>query len=167
MEPICTACGRQLPAAATFCTGCGTVVEGRQSSTADITGTIHSLGTHSADPGPLPDVASIPNVSDGEHALVIVRGPSAGSQIELVGDQMTAGRAPDNAIFLDDITVSRQHASFSQDDGAWQISDLDSLNGTYVNGSRIDRVELVDGDDIQIGKYRFRYVSGARGVSRS
>ena len=126
-----------------------------------VTGTIHNLGITPTDTGPIPvvgddDVASLP---PGTHIITIVRGPSAGLRIELVGDEMTVGRAPETAIFLDDITVSRQHARFVRDGEDWSLVDLGSLNGSYVNKNRVDRVNLKSGDEIQVGKYRFRYLA--------
>ena len=76
---------------------------------------------------------------------------------------MTAGRSPETAIFLDDITVSRQHATFKRVAGEWTLVDLGSLNGTYVNRDRVDTVALSKGDEIQIGKYRFHYLVGPGG----
>lgn len=164
MDQKCSSCDRPLPEGATFCVGCGAVVEG-QTGGSDVTGTIHSLGTTTADSGPIEPIQTDQRraVDAGKHVLVIVRGPSSGSEIELIGDEMIAGRAPDTAIFLDDITVSRQHARFDLTDQVWQLTDLGSLNGTYVNRARIDSVTLSDGDEIQIGKYRFHFLSGSAG----
>lgn len=159
METRCRQCNRQLPEGASFCIGCGAVVEGGHSSS-DVTGTIHALGTTSTDSGPIPKIGTGSSDRNGAAVLLIVRGPSSGSEIELVGSQMQAGRAPDNAIFLDDITVSRAHAKFVESDRGWTLVDLGSLNGTYVNRERIDTAPLSHGDEIQIGKYRFHYLAG-------
>ena len=104
-----------------------------------VTGTIHSLGMTPSDSGPLPAVlpADLASVAPGSQVLVIVRGPNMGMRIELVGDEMIAGRSPDTSIFLDDITVSRQHARLESENGAWTLVDLGSLNGTYVNKKRV------------------------------
>lgn len=163
MSDLCKSCGKPLTPDARFCAECGAVVA-RPPSSPEVTGTIHSLGT-TTDTGPLPSVPvgdSSP-IEVGSHALVIVRGPGSGSQIDLVGDEMTAGRAPETSIFLDDITVSRQHATFKKNGGQWQLVDRGSLNGTYVNRDRVDTVELQNGDEIQIGKYRFHYLAGPSG----
>ena len=61
-------------------------------------------------------------------------------------------------IFLDDVTVSRKHAEIVHGDGGYRIRDVGSLNGTYVNRVRVDAVDLRNGDEIQVGKYRFRFV---------
>lgn len=159
MAETCTSCGSALTPGASYCAHCGTVTENTTHAT-DVTGTIHSLGTTVADVGPI-EPAQRPSDSDTERdVLVIVRGPSAGSQIELVGEEMQAGRSPEMAIFLDDITVSREHAAFAHTQSGWLLKDLGSLNGTYVNRDRIDSVQLANGDEIQIGKYRFHFLAG-------
>jgi pSer/pThr/pTyr-binding forkhead associated (FHA) protein len=127
----------------------------------DVTGTIHALGTQSTDSGPLAAIDDpADGVAPGTHVLMVVRGPATGSRIDLVGDRMTVGRSAETDIFLEDITVSREHANFERDGDGWVLVDLGSLNGTYVGRQRVDRVALVRGDEIQIGKYRFRYYNG-------
>jgi pSer/pThr/pTyr-binding forkhead associated (FHA) protein len=75
---------------------------------------------------------------------------------------VTVGRHPDSDIFLDDISVSRRHATFTRGDNGYVVSDLGSLNGSYVNRDRIDNdVTLTGGDEVQIGKYRLIYFAGA------
>ncbi len=71
---------------------------------------------------------------------------------------VTVGRGPDCDIFLDDVTVSRRHAEILQGERGYRIRDVGSLNGTYVNRVRVDAVDLRNGDEIQVGKYRFRFV---------
>jgi pSer/pThr/pTyr-binding forkhead associated (FHA) protein len=77
---------------------------------------------------------------------------------------VTAGRHPDSEIFLDDVTVSRRHAEFRRGRGGYAVSDVGSLNGTYVNRDRIDEVVLHGGDEVQIGKFRLVYFSGPAGA---
>ena len=88
---------------------------------------------------------------------------TAGRRMHDIGDELvTVGRSPESNIFLDDVTVSRQHAEIfkrEQPDGkGFRIRDAGSLNGTYVNRVRVDSVDLRNGDEIQIGKYRFKFV---------
>jgi pSer/pThr/pTyr-binding forkhead associated (FHA) protein len=90
----------------------------------------------------------------------VQRGPGSGSRFLLDADVVKAGRHPDSEIFLDDVTVSRRHAEFHRSGEAFTVSDVGSLNGTYVNRDRIDRVQLKDGDEVQIGKYRLVFFSG-------
>jgi pSer/pThr/pTyr-binding forkhead associated (FHA) protein len=71
---------------------------------------------------------------------------------------VVVGRGRDCDIFLDDVTVSREHAEIQRGDHGLRIRDAGSLNGTYVNRVRVDAVDLRNGDEIQIGKYRFKFV---------
>ncbi len=96
----------------------------------------------------------------GGGALVIRSGGGrVGQSFPLRGERMTIGRSPDSEIFLDDVTVSRRHAEFRRSATGFTVSDVGSLNGTYVNRDRIDSVELNDGDEVQIGKYRLVFFS--------
>ena len=74
------------------------------------------------------------------------------------GDQMTIGRSPDAEVFLDDVTVSRNHALLVRRRDGVYIDDLGSLNGTYVNRRRIESHKLQDGDELQVGKYKLTYL---------
>ena len=59
---------------------------------------------------------------------------------------------------LDDVTVSRRHASIEEEADGYYLVDLASLNGTYVNHRRIERARLRDGDEVQIGKFKLTYL---------
>lgn len=72
-------------------------------------------------------------------------------------DGIVAGRHPEADIFLDDVTVSRRHALFQFNAGRFELTDVGSLNGTYVNGDRVDHVSLTNGDEVRIGKFAFIY----------
>jgi len=89
--------------------------------------------------------------------LVMQRGPSAGARFLLDAERTTAGRSPQADIFLDDVTVSRQHAEFVRDGHHFVVRDVGSLNGTYVNRTRIEQAVLRGGDEVQIGKYRLTF----------
>lgn len=94
-------------------------------------------------------------------ALVVRSGSLAGVVHQLEAPEVTVGRSPSCDIFLDDITVSRNHARLTLADGAVKLVDLDSLNGTYVNRRRIEDSEtLSHGDELQIGKFRLAFISG-------
>jgi pSer/pThr/pTyr-binding forkhead associated (FHA) protein len=73
-------------------------------------------------------------------------------------DVMTIGRAPQSDVFLDDITVSREHARLERTPNGVVLTDQGSLNGTYVNRERIESTRLSDGDELQVGKYRLAYI---------
>ena len=75
----------------------------------------------------------------------------------LDGERMAIGRRPDSAVFLDDITVSRDHALLIRRGDDWYLDDCGSLNGTYVNRERIESHRLDDADELQIGKYKLTY----------
>ena len=85
-------------------------------------------------------------------------GGRSGEAFNVTGERMTIGRSPEAEIFLDDVTVSRNHALLvARRDGLY-IDDLGSLNGTYVNRRRIESHRLADGDEIQVGKYKLSYL---------
>jgi pSer/pThr/pTyr-binding forkhead associated (FHA) protein len=107
------------------------------------------------------DVTAVENLPQGSAMLLVQRGPDAGARFLLDTDVVTVGRHPDSDIFLDDISVSRRHATFTRTANGYVISDLGSLNGSYVNRDRIDTdVVLSGGDEVQIGKYRLIFFSG-------
>jgi pSer/pThr/pTyr-binding forkhead associated (FHA) protein len=108
------------------------------------------------------DVTAVENLPSGSAMLLVQRGPDAGARFLLDTDVVTVGRHPDSDIFLDDISVSRRHATFTRTEGLYVVSDLGSLNGSYVNRDRIDTdVVLSGGDEVQIGKYRLIFFSGS------
>ena len=78
-------------------------------------------------------VSGVEGLPVGSALLVVKRGPNAGSRFLLDQASTSAGRHPDSDIFLDDVTVSRRHAEFRLESGEFQVVDVGSLNGTYVN----------------------------------
>jgi pSer/pThr/pTyr-binding forkhead associated (FHA) protein len=164
--PFCTNCGRQNPDDAKFCSQCGTRLvtdEPAVESTATIT--FNAPDKAEAEERPLnpADSAAVDALPAGHALLVVQRGPSAGSRFLLDADVVSAGRHPESEIFLDDVTVSRRHAEFRRSGATFTVSDVGSLNGTYVNRDRIDEVSLQDGDEVQIGKYRLVYFASHAG----
>ena len=107
-------------------------------------------------------VSGVDALPAGSALLVVKRGPNAGSRFLLDQPTTSAGRHPDSDIFLDDVTVSRRHAEFRQDDDTFQVVDVGSLNGTYVNREPVDSSELQNGDEVQIGKFRLVFLTGPR-----
>ena len=96
-----------------------------------------------------------------DHALLIVHhGPNQGARFLLDVDSTTAGRSVSSDIFLDDVTVSRQHVIFTRNGTQFSMSDAGSLNGTYVNRQSVNDAVLADGDEVQIGKYRLTFHAG-------
>ena len=93
--------------------------------------------------------------------LIIREGSKWADVFRLVpGESVTIGRGPTNAVILKDERCSRNHAEVFQAQGAWQLRDLDSRNGTMVSGARLssDR-ELQPGDIIQIGNSHLAFVN--------
>ena len=95
---------------------------------------------------------------DGPALVVRSGGGRAGESFEAIGDRALIGRSPECDVFLDDVTVSRQHAELTRDGKVFTIRDLGSLNGTFVNKRRIESSVLEDDDEVQIGKYRMTFL---------
>jgi hypothetical protein len=105
------------------------------------------------------------NGGDGRSAMVFIhRGPAKGSRFLITQEGASIGRSPSNSIFLDDVTVSRSHATIEYVGGGFSLKDSGSLNGTYLNNVSITEQELKTGDEIQIGKFHALFV-GAQGKS--
>lgn len=160
----CIQCGHRLPDEARFCPSCGTPVSddaraaaaeaaaakgGSDATTAAIE--VGMLDQHA-------ELEDLPVLEPGTGMLVVVRGPNAGSRFLLDRDETTIGRHPDSHIFLDDVTVSRRHADVSREGSQLSIHDRGSLNGTYVNGDRVDERLLRTGDELQVGRFKLMYV---------
>ena len=92
----------------------------------------------------------------GQALLQVKRGPNAGSTFLLDTDTSTIGRNTESTVFLDDVTVSRAHATFERKGAEWFVRD-GSLNGTYVNGEQVDETKLATGDQVQIGRFRLTF----------
>ena len=71
----------------------------------------------------------------------------------------SAGRHADSDIVLDDITVSQHHAEFRRENSKFQVVDVDSFDGTYVNCELVDSAVLTNGDEIQMGKFRLVFLT--------
>ncbi|MEE2061853.1 glycogen accumulation regulator GarA [Rhodococcus artemisiae] len=128
---------------------------------ADFLNELENAGAAATTEAPVTGVEGLPA---GAALLVVKRGPNAGSRFLLDQPTTSAGRHPDSDIFLDDVTVSRRHAEFRQDDGEFQVVDVGSLNGTYVNREPVDSAVLANGDEVQIGKFRLVFLTGPRGT---
>jgi hypothetical protein len=175
--PVCSRCGHTNAEASRFCSNCGAPL--RPSAgferPAETTSTISISGLEAYEaeatgqtvmPALSPEAqAAVDALPIGSALLVVRRGPNSGSRFLLDGELTTAGRHPQSDIFLDDVTVSRRHVEFRRGpDGGFTVSDVGSLNGTYVNRERIDAVPLSNGDEVQIGKYRLVFYASQRGI---
>jgi pSer/pThr/pTyr-binding forkhead associated (FHA) protein len=104
---------------------------------------------------------TVEGLPSGSALLIVRRGPNAGSRFLLDRPVTSAGRHPDSDILLDDVTVSRRHAEFRlTEDGSWEVADVGSLNGTYVNRQPVDSTVLANNDQVQIGKFRLVFLTG-------
>ena len=93
--------------------------------------------------------------------LIFTQGASAGNEFDLAKAEITIGRRETCDVVISDGVVSGQHALIRETDGKWVLTDLESSNGTLVNGQRIKSVELVHGDVIRCGEQEFRFQDGA------
>jgi pSer/pThr/pTyr-binding forkhead associated (FHA) protein len=141
------------------CPGCGAALDGERS-------TCPSCGRS------LTEITeSFPPVGDGAEALdqvvpsegpllVVRKGPEVGERFYIDRPTITIGRDPASDIFLNDITVSRNHARLDCTGDEVSVTDAGSLNGTYVNGVSVDRAILRNGDSVQIGRFQMVFLSG-------
>ncbi|MEZ5244010.1 MAG: FHA domain-containing protein [Acidimicrobiales bacterium] len=148
---VCRECGHANQSSANFCSSCGAPLpQGDTTGNLPVVDIDHD-GAHEID-----------RSAFGKHEglLVVPQGAKAGARYALDADKVTVGRHPDSDIFLDDITVSRRHAEVRREGARYWVSDVGSLNGTYVNRERADDRELVDGDEVQVGKFKLVFVHG-------
>ena len=149
----CSECGFVNPEGANYCQKCGAYLgrpEGEDAST--MAYKVGETGEY--------EPVDVTDEVDRAGAALVVRsgGGRAGESFAVDRDRMSIGRTPDAAVFLDDVTVSRNHALIVRRDDGLYIDDLGSLNGTYVNRRRIESHKLDDGDEIQVGKYKLSYL---------
>jgi pSer/pThr/pTyr-binding forkhead associated (FHA) protein len=147
----CPECGFQNPEAANYCAKCGALLHNQQES---------GETTQTFSPEEASEVLDALDGLDVTGPALVVRsgGGRSGETFIPQGERTTIGRSPDNPVFLDDVTVSRKHAVLAQRDGKWFVEDQGSLNGTFVNRKRVEAAEISDGDELQIGKYRFTFL---------
>jgi hypothetical protein len=103
------------------------------------------------------ELEAIDALPSGAALLLVRSGPTAGARYLLDTDVTTVGRHPEADIFFDDVTVSRRHAEITRQGAAFELVDQRSLNGTYVNGERVDRAALTNGSELRIGKFRLNF----------
>ncbi len=157
MAVHCPECGFLNGEGANYCARCGSFIgDATQVHQKESTTATYRVGeTGELIPVDVEDIAS------HGHAALVIRsgGGRVGESFPLEGDRMTVGRRPDSDVYLDDVTVSRDHALLVRRSGAYYLDDRGSLNGTYVNRRRIDSHKLEDGDELQIGKYKLTYLA--------
>lgn len=155
---FCNKCGHRNPPTSGFCSACGGVLD----LSNDHTITLAKVDDLFDAPGVSDDVlVDLGSIAPGSPILVARGGEDEGKYFVLSKPLTTIGRHSDSDIPLDDITVSRRHSEVHLRDGRVVVSDAGSLNGTYVNQVRVDVAELSQGDELQVGKYRFVLLESA------
>jgi len=152
----CRRCGHDNEPGANFCSSCGASLADADETTASL-GLLEDRQQLEAELGALLD-----DLPPDMGMLVVRRGPNAGSTYALDADETSVGRHPDSDLFLDDVTVSRRHAVVRRVGDHYEITDVGSLNGTYVGGERIDTARLDDMADVQIGRFVLTFLLGGR-----
>jgi len=149
----CPECGFQNLESAHYCSRCGAllVVESEPDETTITISAEEVQDEHS-------DLLEELGV-EGPALVVRSGGGRTGEVFTLEKPQTTVGRSPDCDIFLDDVTVSRDHALLIRRADGYHLDDCGSLNGTYVNRRRVESVRLEDGDELQIGKYKLSFLT--------
>jgi len=144
METTCKICGTALEGDGEICARC--IADSSQS-------TMSFAPVGSGDPSITSDIGA----PHEDFSLVIIKGPSVGEVFVIQHDDIMIGRDLHADVFLNDMTVSREHATIVHRGDTVIIRDAGSLNGTYVNGICVDESELYNGDRIQIGTFHLKF----------
>jgi pSer/pThr/pTyr-binding forkhead associated (FHA) protein len=147
----CPECGFVNADGANYCQKCGAFLGDRQEGDTTVAYQLDETGE-------LRPVDLEPVAAEGAALVIRSGGGRSGESFTISGERLTIGRSPEAEVFLDDVTVSRNHALLVRRRDGLYIDDLGSLNGTYVNRRRIESHKLVDGDELQIGKYKLTYL---------
>lgn len=149
MASTCPGCGRAGAVEARFCDACGTRIPEVDEPT-----------------GPFEPLDDLPHRDDRDRfptdcgLFVVESGPKAGARYGLEAELTTVGRHGDADILLDDVTVSRRHVEVERVGDRYAVRDVGSLNGTWLNGVRIEDGELQDGDELRIGRFKLVFFHG-------
>jgi hypothetical protein len=127
-------------------------VSAELAASADEEAVAHSPAPAQPVAAPSPAVAAPHATEHGVATLTV-----GDHDVALGGERLALGRLRDCDICLADQNVSRKHAALVREDGGWAIEDLESTNGTFLNGKRVERATLRDGDVIEIGTSRLVY----------
>lgn len=82
-------------------------------------------------------------------------------EVQLTKERTTLGRRPYNDVVIDNLAVSGEHAALQMTGNEVMLEDLNSTNGTYVNGKAVKKQALQNGDTIEVGKYKIKFVNEA------
>jgi pSer/pThr/pTyr-binding forkhead associated (FHA) protein len=149
----CPECGFLSDEGANYCQRCGSLLPRGEG----LAGEPVTASYRIDDAGELVPVEPGEVTAKGPALVIRTGGGRAGESFPVDRERMTIGRRPDSDVFLDDVTVSRDHALLVSRGDQWYLDDCGSLNGTYVNRSRIESHHLEEGDELQIGKYKLTY----------
>ncbi len=141
----CSRCDHISSPASSYCASCGVdLADSGVPMTLEPTQVHTSIGAEAAEPSPAA-------------RLVVQEGAKAGVVFTLKDAVTTVGRHPESDIFLSDLTVSRRHAEVMISESGFEVRDVGSLNGTYVNRQRVDSAQLQNGDVVQVGRFKLEY----------
>lgn len=156
----CTECGYLNDPQDRFCGSCGAHLPIPSDVADAITTIIPAVGGGATGPLASMSTGRMAGLAAGDAMLLVHRGPGEGTEYVLrsAAGVHAVGRAPEAEVFLDDVTVSRRHAEFRHGAEGWSVRDVGSLNGTYVNRTRVEDRALRGGDEVQIGKFRFAFL---------
>lgn len=144
----CPVCGAPVAPNTQACERCGFKLLGRTQAFKPLNLQTQSANSATADRSLL-----------REATLKVVKGPQTGNTFRLAADRLSVGRSPQCDIFLNDMTVSRMHASIERTPSGFKIVDADSFNGLWVNNFNVREADLRDGDVVQIGTFCLVYLA--------
>jgi pSer/pThr/pTyr-binding forkhead associated (FHA) protein len=153
MAVHCPECRFVNDEGANYCQRCGALLPRRESPTGEPVTATYRID----EAGELVPIEIGGATARGPALVIRAGGGRVGESFAVDREHMTIGRRPDSDVFLDDVTVSRDHALIVRRGEHWFLDDCGSLNGTYVNRSRIDSHRLQEGDEVQVGKYKLTF----------
>lgn len=143
MSTMCPVCNNPIEPQDAACPHCGFKLLGSTQRFMPV-----SLGDDALPVAATPQAAA---------ALHVVRGPQTGMTYQLGDETLSIGRSPQCDLFLNDMTVSREHATVEPSDGGYVIRDANSFNGVWVNNDSVEAQRLASGDVIQVGAFCLVY----------
>ncbi len=154
MAQHCPECGFANDDGASYCQRCGAFLASSEPPPG-----VSTASYRVGETGEIEAIELSGELDRGAALVIRAGGGRAGESFPVQGDRLTVGRRPESDVFLDDVTVSRDHALVVRRGSDYYLDDCGSLNGTYVNRRRIDSHRLADGDELQIGKYKLAFLS--------
>lgn len=142
----CPKCGASVAEQAEHCPDCGLRLQGATQSFAPV--------------GEGDQAAPVAGETADGPVLVVRKGPEIGERFYIESEQLTVGRDPQSGIFLNDVTVSREHAVIRRVGGTVSVEDSGSLNGTFVNGTCVAKADLASGDTVRFGTFQMVFLNG-------